>query len=135
MPYRSGGDEQHLTQEGSVVEDLVRQFADPYAFLRELVQNSIDAGARKIRVHMDRAERGAAAWSVEDDGCGMNEQVRRHIFEPFFTTRRGQGGSGLGMHIVYNLAVQALGGSIECETAPGKGARFVLRIPLRDELP
>ena len=79
-----------------------------------------------------RARRDGDVLVLEfaDDGVGMSEEVRKRIFEPFFTTRRGQGGSGLGMHIVYTLAVQALGGSIECDTAPGKGTRFVLRIPV-----
>lgn len=64
-----------------------------------------------------------------DDGAGMPEAVRRRVFEPFFTTRRGSGGSGLGLHIVYNLATQILGGRIECESAPGQGTRFRLQIP------
>jgi signal transduction histidine kinase len=59
----------------------------------------------------------------------MPEAVRRRIFEPFFTTRRGSGGSGLGLHIVYNLATQILGGSIECDSVPGQGTRFTLQFP------
>ena len=72
-------------------------------------------------------------WVLEytDDGVGMTEEVRRRLYDPFFTTRRGQGGSGLGMHIVYNLAVQTLAGSIECESSPGQGVRFTLHIPSR----
>lgn len=64
-----------------------------------------------------------------DNGRGMDESVRRRIFEPFFTTRRGQGGSGLGLHIVYNLTTGLLGGSLRCESAPGQGARFILDLP------
>jgi ligand-binding sensor domain-containing protein/signal transduction histidine kinase len=64
-----------------------------------------------------------------DDGRGMSEAVRTRIFEPFFTTRRGQGGSGLGMHIVYNLATQVLRGTIRCESEPGKGVKFTIRFP------
>jgi signal transduction histidine kinase/ligand-binding sensor domain-containing protein len=64
-----------------------------------------------------------------DDGAGMPEAVRRRIFEPFFTTRRGSGGSGLGLHIAYNLATQILGGRIECESRPGQGTRFWLQFP------
>jgi len=65
-----------------------------------------------------------------DDGRGMDEAVRAHVFEPFFTTRRGQGGSGLGMHIVYNLVTQVLKGSIACESAPGQGVRFSVEWPV-----
>ena len=64
-----------------------------------------------------------------DDGCGMSEEVRRKIFDPFFTTKRGEGGSGLGLHIVWNLATQVLAGSIACESTPGAGSSFELRFP------
>lgn len=64
-----------------------------------------------------------------DDGVGMTDEVRRKIFEPFFTTRRGEGGSGLGMHIVWNLATQVLKGTLLVESAPGAGTAFELRFP------
>ncbi|MBF0422191.1 MAG: CHASE domain-containing protein [Magnetococcales bacterium] len=64
-----------------------------------------------------------------DDGMGMSEEVRRRIFEPFFTTRRHAGGTGLGMHIVYNLVTKTLGGSITCHSSLGEGAQFVIVIP------
>lgn len=64
-----------------------------------------------------------------DNGKGMTEEQRRRIFDPFFTTRLGQGGSGLGMHIVYNLVTRKLGGTIACESAPGEGAVFTLILP------
>ncbi len=51
------------------------------------------------------------------------------IFDPFFTTKRGSGGSGLGMHIVYNLVNQVLGGTITVASSPGHGARFTVRFP------
>lgn len=64
-----------------------------------------------------------------DNGRGMPPAVRDRVFEPFFTTRRGRGGSGLGMHIVFNLVTQRLRGSIVCESESGKGTRFVIRFP------
>jgi signal transduction histidine kinase len=64
-----------------------------------------------------------------DNGRGMDEAVRTRIFEPFFTTRRGQGGSGLGMHIVYNLVTQGLRGTIECVSSPGEGVLFRIAMP------
>jgi signal transduction histidine kinase len=67
--------------------------------------------------------------TYQDDGVGMSDEIRRKIFEPFFTTRRGEGGSGLGMHIVWNLATQVLHGTISVESAPGAGAIFELRFP------
>lgn len=66
-----------------------------------------------------------------DDGKGMTEAVMNRIFEPFFTTGRDKGGSGLGMHIVFNLITQRLKGSISVASAPGEGARFVITAPRR----
>jgi signal transduction histidine kinase len=68
--------------------------------------------------------------TYRDDGIGMSDEVRRKIFEPFFTTRRGEGGSGLGLHIAYNLATQVLRGTITVESAPGQGVRFTVRFPV-----
>ncbi len=68
-------------------------------------------------------------FEYADDGCGISPQHLGKIFEPFFTTRRGQGGSGLGLHIVYNLATQKLGGTIRCESAPDTGTKFIIELP------
>lgn len=68
----------------------------------------------------------------EDDGHGIPADIERRIFEPFFTTRRGQGGSGLGMHIIHNIVHGTLGGSIFCAGRPGVGARFEITIPLQE---
>jgi len=65
-----------------------------------------------------------------DNGKGMTEAVRTQIFDPFFTTRRGQGGSGLGMHVVYNIVTQLFKGSIRVESAPLAGTRFEIDLPL-----
>lgn len=86
----------------------------------------IDSGAIDISVRGD-GEHIVIVFT--DNGCGMTKEQRSKIFEPFFTTRRGQGGSGLGMHIVFNLVNQKLGGTIRCESSPGRGATFTIRIP------
>ncbi len=65
-----------------------------------------------------------------DNGRGIKENMRQQIFEPFFTTKRGQGGSGLGMHIVYNLITQSLKGNIVCESQEGEGICFHVSFPI-----
>lgn len=70
-----------------------------------------------------------------DDGAGMDEGTRRRVFDPFFTTKRGAGGSGLGMHIVYNLVTETLGGEISCTSEPGRGTSFRIRFPRRTPAP
>lgn len=64
-----------------------------------------------------------------DNGKGMSPDVLTRMFEPFFTTSRGKGGTGLGMHIVYNTLSKQFGGSIASESSPGKGVVFTLRFP------
>jgi len=76
-----------------------------------------------------RRASGRIRLEVADNGVGVAEEVRRHIFDPFFTTRRGDGGSGLGLTIAYNLATRTLSGTIACESEPGRGARFIISFP------
>jgi two-component system, NtrC family, sensor kinase len=69
------------------------------------------------------------SFDYRDDGAGMDEATLAQLFDPFFTTKRGTGGSGLGAHILYNLATGALGGTVRAESAPGKGLHYALRFP------
>lgn len=68
---------------------------------------------------------------VEDDGCGMDSNVAERIFDPFFTTKMQSGGTGLGMHITYNLVVGVLGGTIFVSSVPGEGSRFEILLPIK----
>ncbi|WP_395699410.1 PAS domain S-box protein [Aquabacterium sp.] len=67
---------------------------------------------------------------LADDGRGIAPSELGRIFDPFYTTRLGQGGSGLGLHIVYNLVTGLLGGRIEVHSQPGAGTEFVIELPL-----
>lgn len=98
-----------------------------------LVMNSLthgyeNADAGEISI---RAKRLSSGFELvyQDSGKGMSAETVERIFDPFFTTKRGAGGSGLGMHIVYNIVTQKYGGEIRCESAPGKGARFIMTFP------
>jgi len=64
-----------------------------------------------------------------DDGAGMTPEVQRQAFDPFFTTRRNEGGTGLGLHIVYNLVTQQLGGRMMLESRLGQGTTFRIIMP------
>ena len=64
-----------------------------------------------------------------DDGYGIPEENLGKIFEPFFTTKRNQGGTGLGLHIVYNLINHKLKGNIEIDSIVTQGTKFILTIP------
>lgn len=102
-----------------------------YQIITNLIVNSVTHGFapdKPGRIHIALSENGGEVQlDYRDDGRGMSEEVRAHVFDPFFTTRRGQGGSGLGMHIVYNLVAQALKGKIALHTAPGEGVHVCIR--------
>lgn len=73
---------------------------------------------------------GRVDLSVSDQGKGIPEAYINRIFDPFFTTRLGQGGSGLGLNIVYNLVTELLDGSIEVVSEVGVGTRFRMLLPI-----
>ena len=64
-----------------------------------------------------------------DDGNGIPKNDQPRVFEPFYTTKRGAGNTGLGLHIVYNLVTNGLGGSINLESDPLTGTRFTIKAP------
>ena len=65
----------------------------------------------------------------KDDGRGLSEGELSQLFDAFFTTKRGQGGSGLGTHIMYNLVTQSLHGHIEADSTLGNGLQYTIRFP------
>lgn len=79
------------------------------------------------------AARARGADDIEiifaDDGAGMTPDVQRQAFDPFFTTRRNEGGTGLGLHIVYNLVTQQLGGRMMLDSRLGQGTTFRIIMP------
>ena len=64
-----------------------------------------------------------------DNGRGMAPEEQEKIFDPFYTTKRGQGGTGLGLNLVYNLVTSTLNGKIECKSALGEGTTFIILFP------
>ncbi|WP_028101491.1 sensor histidine kinase [Pseudoduganella violaceinigra] len=71
-------------------------------------------------------------FDYSDDGVGMDAATLQQLFDPFFTTKRGNGGSGLGAHILFNLVTGPLGGTVHVTSAPGMGLHYRLRFP-RDQ--
>src|SRR5471032_9659 len=85
-----------------------------------------DEGSIAIRVAL---EGDWIEMRVVDDGKGIPADMLDKVFDPFVTTRRGQGGTGLGLNIVFNLIAKQFAGSISVSSVLGHGASFVLRIP------
>ena len=108
-----------------------------YQIISNLVLNSLTHGYEEsesghIEIKLERDPK-LVLLVYSADGKGMSADAVKHIFDPFFTTRRSSDGSGLGMHIVYNLVTQLLQGSITCQSKVGHGVRFSIQAPLDNE--
>jgi len=68
---------------------------------------------------------------LRDNGLGMTPEVQQKLFDPFFTTKAVGKGTGLGLSISYQIIVDKHKGQLQCISAPGKGAAFVIKIPIR----
>jgi signal transduction histidine kinase/purine-cytosine permease-like protein len=94
------------------------------------LQHAFSAGEPgQIRITGRAIDADDVVLRYEDNGRGIPADLHRKVFEPFFTTRRGLGGSGLGLHLVYNIITGRLNGSIGIEARGGGGTLFVIRMP------
>ena len=107
--------------------------------ITNLVMNSLihgfenlSAGAMELVV---RAGSAAVEFTYRDNGCGIGLEDQDKIFTSMFSTKRGRGGSGLGLQIVYNLVTRLLHGEIEFTSAPGEGVEFSFTVPIRVTAP
>jgi signal transduction histidine kinase len=101
-----------------------------------LIMNSIihgfeDVDKGQIDITIEAVDNTKVSIEFKDNGKGIPEHLRKRIFDPFVTTKRGQGGSGLGMHLVYNLVTQALNGSISIVSEEGQGVQFRILFPVK----
>ncbi|WP_407075584.1 ATP-binding protein [Paraglaciecola sp.] len=101
-----------------------------------LIMNSIIHGFEgmeegDINIKIELMENSKVKIDFVDNGKGIPEQLCKRIFDPFVTTKRGQGGSGLGMHLVYNLVTQGLNGSISIVSEEHHGVHFSIMFPVK----
>jgi len=97
--------------------------------INSLLHAYSEGEAGNILIHAS-TEGSEVILEYSDDGKGIPPENIEKIFDPFFTTKRGEGGTGLGLHIIYNTVTQILKGSISCESTLGQGARFTIRLPI-----
>ena len=82
-----------------------------------------------LRLHHEKPE-NMLRIEIEDNGPGMDRQTRQRIFEPFFTTKPTGEGTGLGLSVSYFIITDNHRGTMTVSSEPGKGAAFIIRLPL-----
>ncbi|MRX07863.1 PAS domain S-box protein [Pseudoduganella sp. FT25W] len=105
-----------------------------YQILNNLINNALAHAFEQRRdgvivVRAAMVDDDVLSLEFSDNGCGMTEDVLKRVFDPFFTTRMGQGGTGLGMNIVYNIVTGVLGGRISIDSAPDAGTTVRMLLP------
>ncbi len=98
-------------------------------FLNAVTHAFPDGQPGQIDIKVSAAGNDGVEIVFADNGRGMSPEVRRQAFDPFFTTRRNQGGTGLGLHIVYNIVTNRLGGRIGLEAKSGAGTQIHIVLP------
>jgi two-component system NtrC family sensor kinase len=119
----------HLRLDLGTVPPISGRPAALTELMTNLILNAIDAMPQggTLSIGTRSAADGGVIVTVADTGVGIPEAVRRRIFEPFFSTK-GEGGSGLGLAMVYSI-VKRHGGDIHVDSQPGHGATFTLTFP------
>lgn len=108
-----------------------------YQVINNLVSNAIkhgfegiDSDANNVCIlSCNSTSDNSVKLTVSDNGNGIDEETLRHIYEPFFTTKRGQGGTGLGMSIVFSTVNGPLEGKVSIDTIKGKGTSVIVELP------
>ena len=91
-------------------------------------ENNNEGG--EIHIDVKDKEDGNILIIYSDDGKGIPKNILKSVFDPFVTTKRGQGGTGLGLNVAFNVVNKVLRGDIDCESLPGKGATFSISMPI-----
>jgi signal transduction histidine kinase len=120
---------------GIMVDSYPGAFAQ---IMTNLIMNTLIHGFEhkeegKITINVSLKE-GEIHLHYEDDGVGVSVENQAKIFDPFYTTKRGFGGSGLGLHVVYNLVTHTLKGHITMNSKPGEFLAYDITFPLLEGL-
>ena len=136
MSLRPGLRKHNLTLTVDCQPNLtMNSYPGPYGqVLTNLFLNSVahafpDGKPGAVDIQVRESGKDNVEIIFSDNGCGMSLDVRRRAFDPFFTTRRDQGGTGLGLHIVYSIVTNRLGGRLDLDSEPGGGTRIQIILP------
>ena len=130
MSLRPGLRKHNLTLNVECQPNLrMNSYPGPYGqvltnlFLNAVAHAFPDGKAGTVDIQVRASGKDNVEILFSDNGVGMSMDVRRRAFDPFFTTRRDQGGTGLGLHIVYSIVTTRLGGRLDLDSEPGGGTR------------
>ncbi|MBO0351553.1 PAS domain S-box protein [Phormidium pseudopriestleyi FRX01] len=84
-----------------------------------------------INIHTELTEDDFVVIRIKDNGPGLTETVKNHLFDPFFTTKPVGKGTGLGLSISYQIIVEKHRGILDCQSQPGLGTEFMIKIPTK----
>jgi PAS domain S-box-containing protein len=136
MSLRPGLRKHNLTLNVDCQPNLImNSYPGPYGqvltnlFLNAVAHAFPDGKPGVVDIQVRASGRDNVEVIFSDNGCGMSLDVRRRAFDPFFTTRRDQGGTGLGLHIVYSIVTTRLGGRLDLDSEPGGGTRIQMILP------
>ena len=136
MSLRPGLRKHHLTLNVDCEPNLtMNSYPGPYGqvltnlFLNAVAHAFPDGRPGEVHILVRESGKDNVEIIFSDNGCGMSLDVRRRAFDPFFTTRRDQGGTGLGLHIVYSIVTNRLGGRLDLDSEPGKGTQIQIILP------
>jgi PAS domain S-box-containing protein len=122
--------------EVNLAENIPEMVTSPQAVEQVLINLLINAAQAvdkenswiKINAFFKNDLQGRVIIEVQDNGVGLNEEIKEKIFDPFFTTKPAGEGTGLGLFISQSL-IKSLGGSIEMDSEPGQGSTFRIILP------
>jgi PAS domain S-box-containing protein len=136
MSLRPGLRKHHLTLTVDCQPNLtMNSYPGPYGqvltnlFLNAVAHAFPDGKPGAVDIQVRESGKDNVEIIFSDNGCGMSLDVRRRAFDPFFTTRRDKGGTGLGLHIVYSIVTNRLGGRLDLDSEPGEGTRIQIILP------
>jgi len=105
-----------------------------YQIFSNLINNSLihgfddrQSGLINISVRVDN---GKLHMEYKDNGKGISLENQSQIFDKFFTTKKDDGGSGIGLHVIYLIITEKLNGEITCQSSLGEGVKFVIKLPM-----
>ena len=98
---------------------------------KTLSPHQINSETSTITIRTYLATEGYITISIADNGLGIKSSLLPKLFDPFFTTKPVGKGTGLGLSISHSVVVDKHGGKLNCISAPGQGAEFIIEIPIK----